>query len=530
VAAAETRLALRAAPGVVRSLAPIAAWAAASITMGIMVGFAAVALPPLGVFGIVAAVALVLLWATPDLPLVYPALIRKTYFIMLVVDLCIPNYYTVQIGGLPWLSARRFATFGLIAPFLLAIAASSEVRREIMERIRASRLIVVCALGFLVVASVSIFSSALPEESLSALVDCILSWYVPFFATLYVIKNKDDVILTLRIICCCALINTAIGLIEFKIKHRFLVDIIPKSMLNTLIQNNPMLEILVETEMYMRNGLFRASSTFLTPLAFGEFEMIVVPIALFFALYREKPLEKCLGWMAVLGGIVGIYASGSRGAYLGFMASTAVLMFAWPIRKARMSRGSLAPPFVGTTCVIAGAVAVVLIIFWPFAHNHVLGGGAQASSDEARRVQWLAGWPLIQANPITGHGFATGGFDIGSSIDGYALSLLVETGVPGLVFFAGILFVSIWFGVRQYIVDLSESGALAGSLACSLVGFTTYRLALSQRENHMLMFSLVAMLVVIIYQYQSRQITERQGYRPQHRRYSRAEEPELVRT
>jgi O-antigen ligase len=196
-------------------------------------------------------------------------------------------------------------------------------------------------------------------------------------------------------------------------------------------------------------------------------------------------------------------------------------MFTWPIRKARMKRGSLVPPFVGATCVIACAIAVVLIIFWPFAHNHVLGGGAQASSDEARRVQWVAGWPLIQANPITGHGFATGGFDIASSIDGYALSLLVETGVPGLVFFAGILFLSIWFGVRQYIVDLSESGALAGSLACSLVAFTTYRLALSQRENHTLMFSLVAMLVVIIYQYQSRQVTEQQQYRLQHRPYSR---------
>jgi O-antigen ligase len=293
-------------------------------------------------------------------------------------------------------------------------------------------------------------------------------------------------------------------------------------MLNTLIQNNPVLDILIETDMYIRNGIFRASSTFVTPLAFGEFEMIIVPIALFFALYRESPLDKCLGWMAVLGGIVGIYASGSRGAYLGFLLSTAVLMFAWPIRKARMSRGSLAPPLVGTACVIACAVAVVLIIFWPFAHNHVLGGGAQASSTEARRLQWLAGWPLIQKNPITGNGFNTGGFDIGSSIDSYVLSLLVETGVPGLVFFAGILFLSIWFGVREFIVDLSESGALAGSLAFSLVAFTTYRLALSQRENHTLMFSLVAMLAVIIYRYQSR-LVNRYGFGPQHRPYSRVD-------
>ena len=66
VAAAETRLALRAAPGVIRHLAPIAAWAAVSIILGIVVGFAAVVLPPLGALGIVAVVALVLLWVTPE--------------------------------------------------------------------------------------------------------------------------------------------------------------------------------------------------------------------------------------------------------------------------------------------------------------------------------------------------------------------------------------------------------------------------------------------------------------------------------
>ena len=96
--------------------------------------------------------------------------------------------------------------------------------------------------------------------------------------------------------------------------------------------------------------------------------------------------------------------------------------------------------------------------------------------------------PLIKENPITGHGLATGGYDIGSSIDSYVLSLLVETGVPGLIFFAGIVCVPIWFGLRNYIYDLSELGALSGSLACSFVAFTTYRFALSQRENHCFCF------------------------------------------
>ena len=160
-AVAETRLAVRAAPGIVRHVAPVAAWAVASIALGLVVGLAAVILPPLGAFSIVAVAAVLLLWVMPDLPLVAPGLIRKACFVMLIADLSIPFYYTVQFGGLPWISARRLATFALIAPFLIAIAASSDVRRHITERIRASLLISICMAGYLVMAALSILTSML---------------------------------------------------------------------------------------------------------------------------------------------------------------------------------------------------------------------------------------------------------------------------------------------------------------------------------------------------------------------------------
>jgi hypothetical protein len=116
-AVGETRLAVRAAPNVVRHLAPIVAWAVASIALGFVLGLSAVILPPMGAFAIVAAAGLVLLWVMPDLPLVSPRLIRRAFFVMLVTDLIVPFYYTVQFSGLPWISARRLATFSLIVPF-----------------------------------------------------------------------------------------------------------------------------------------------------------------------------------------------------------------------------------------------------------------------------------------------------------------------------------------------------------------------------------------------------------------------------
>ena len=526
--AAETRLAARAVPGVLRVLTPIVAWAAIAIGLGTVVGFAVVILPPLGAFGIVAAVGLVLLWVMPEVPLVYPAAIRKTFFVMLVTLLCVPYYYMVQFGDLPWISARRVATFSLIAPFLLALAGSSAVRARIADRARSSPAIIICTVGYLVMAVLSIPQSPLPGVSLSALTEAVLSWYLPFFAMMYLVHDKDNSILILKVMCFCALFNTLGGVVEFYLQHRYFVDLIPKSMLNAAIESNPVLEVVLDVNgNNFRNGLYRASSTFLVALSFGEFEAILIPIGLFFAVHRQDYLERFIGWVVVIGGFIGIFVSGSRGAYLGFLVSTASFVVMWSIRKAMDHRGSLAPALVGLTGVISFVVVVGLILFWPKAHNIVLGGGSEAASTQGRWDQWAAALPLIKQNPITGHGFVTGGYDIGSSIDSYIISLLVETGVPGLIFFAGIACLPIWYGVRAYLTDLSESGALAGSLACSFIAYTIYRIVLSQRENNALMFILLALIVVLNREYAAKRVKEPGNNRVRPKSYSRAEESGL---
>jgi O-antigen ligase len=506
VAMAETRLAGRAVPGVIRHLAPIVAWSVASIALGGLVGLAAVILPPLGAFGIVAIAAVILLWVMPDLPLVSPGLIRKAFFVMLIIDLSVPFYYMVQFPGLPWISARRLATFALFTPFLTAIAASSDVRRHIMERIRASRLLVICAAGYLAVAALSILTSAIPTESLSGLIDAILSWYVPFFAMIYIARGTDDVLFILKILCVCALFNTAAGLLEFRLQHRFFLDIFPGGMFAELIQNNPTLQALLPSPGDFRNGLFRASSVFVTPLSFGEFEIVAIPIGLFFALHRGRVSEKALGWAVVFAGFLGIFISGSRGGWVGVLLSLAVFVAVWSIRQAMKSKASLAPAISGLVGAIVFATIILLIVASHSVHDMVLGGAAQAGSTEARYGQWLAAIPFVKSNPVTGHGFGLGGYVIQSSIDSYVVSLLLETGIPGLVFFTGLLLIPVWYGLRSYLSNSSEAGAAAGAVACSLVAFTANRLVLSQKENHSLIFALLAIAVILNYEYAKNRI------------------------
>jgi O-antigen ligase len=529
VARAETKFLARAIGGFVRRLVPIVAWGVASIVLGLIVGLAAVILPPLGSFAIVAAVGLVLLWVMPELPLVWPGIIRKTFFMMLIADLCIPGYYTIQISDLPWISARRLATFALIVPFVLAIAASSDVRRQIAERLRGSLLISICAGGFLVMAALSIGSSALPSDSFSALIDAIMAWYTPALAMIYVIRDKEDVVFILKIIAVCAVFNTTAGLVSFYLQHRFFLDIFPLGMLNALIRTNPALHALLPAPEDFRNGMYRSPSTFLSQLSFGEFEIIAIPIGLFFAAHRKDVYERTLGWVVVVGGILGIFSSGSRGGWVGVIPTVAVFVAFWSIRKAVSHRGSLGPAIAGLAGAISLVAVIGLIIVWPKAHNIVLGGSAEAGSTEARYIQWVIATPFIKSNPITGHGFVLGGYIINGSIDSYVISLLIETGIPGFVFFTGMLLLPIWYGLRNYLADLSETGAVAGALACSFIAFTINRLVLSERENHMLIFSLLGIVIYLNYEYAKKRVaqqrTSRLEVKSRMRNYGQVGEP-----
>jgi O-antigen ligase len=192
----------------------------------------------------------------------------------------------------------------------------------------------------------------------------------------------------------------------------------------------------------------------------------------------------------------------------------------YSIRKAVSSRGSLVPAIAALLGVIGFGCCIGALMFSHNLHDMVLGGAAQASSTNSRYIQWAAGTPYIKSNPITGHGFGLGGLIIGlGQIDSYVLSLVVETGVLGLVFFLGLLVLPVWYGLQNYLSDMSEAGALAGALACSFIGFIMNRLVLSQKENHMLVFSLLAVVIVLNYELVRKRATQPLGDQSLRKRY-----------
>jgi hypothetical protein len=345
---------------------------------------------------------------------------------------------------------------------------------------------------------VSSITSVSAFDSLKELFNAMLTWYVPLFACVLIVRSKEDVRLLLKIIAIAAIIVSVAGVAEFLVEHRYYFSLFPKSMLDQMLYRNPALA-LIYNQVQFRNGFYRASSIYFVPLSFGEFGAIVAPIGAYFVLHGKCWREWVLGMLAGICSLLAVFCSGARGGYIGILVAIPTMLTLWTIRQSKFNPSSLVSSIMGVVFV-TGTVCVLGLI----ATSHTLSGIVFGYDDGDRYLQWTMALPHIISNPVTGHGIASSGRLIGyhiesglPSVDSYILTLLVEMGAPGLLLFFGMITIAIWTAGRLYLSAAGDLTALGGALACSLVAFAVYRLALSQTENHTLLFLLIALVFVI---------------------------------
>jgi O-antigen ligase len=478
---------------VVRQALIVVAWAVAAIFLGIIVGYGAIIFSPAGTFGFVAVAGAVLLWVMPDVSLVTDRLVRRVLYFSTVVILCVPSYYAIIVPALPHISVRRIATVPLIIIYMLYVATSAEARVHVVSVIRNARLVFVGAVGFLVMIFLSILTSVEPLASLAGITDVILEWYIPFFAVLTVLRTDREILLYLRIICVSAIFIAVVGVADSLTERNLMVDLLPNAIYQNMMQDWSFRQM-IETPQF-RNNLFRAPSVFGVSLSFGEFEAIVAPLGAFFFLHGRGAADRIFGFAVGVTVVLGIVASGSRGAYSSLIGGTGAFIGLWVLRERKLNPSSLMAPAIMVMGAAGFGAVFALLMVSQRAYDSVIG-----DVDPGRQEQYNRSIPLILENPITGHGFAEGARVVGygpkeaPSLDSYVLSLLVETGVPGFVFFVLMVGAAIYLAARANVLDPSQRGAMNGALASALAGFLVYRLALSQTENQPLMFWICGMI------------------------------------
>ena len=465
--------------------------------IGLLVGVMTVILPPMASIGTVAVALLLLIWTAPELRHVPTKMLRKIFFVVVFIGTCVPNYYAVQIPGLPWFSIRRIVVLCLIILFAVAISGSKNLRDEVMVALRADRKLFTCVAGYYLMCVLSLFTSANPSESISMFSDYTLNGFVPLITGIIVIRSFTDVKLVFKLICSVSLFVAALGVADFIWQHNYAVDILPKALVNAMVEANPSLNFVFNGSP-IRDGQYRASSIFMVPLSFGEYAAIVGPLGGYFIAHGEKIGARVFGALIILGCLGSLFASGARGGSMAFLIAMSVFLVLWVIRSSRANPHGMHGALGGASAFMGLMALLGLVLSVQSLRKKVLGGSETASSDTSRFDQANMAWPHILANPLTGHGLGNAGVvigytspDGGVTVDSSILTLVVETGVPGIVLFFGMLLTMAWTTGRIYINGKDRDSAVGAAFACSGIAYSVYRLVLSQRENQSLMLILI---------------------------------------
>jgi hypothetical protein len=485
-------------------------WAAFIIFAGMATGFLTVLSPALAASIVLLPICGVLIWSMPELRSVPLATLRRVLYLTLLVQLCVPAYYAIRVGDLPWISLRRLCLAVTILLFFIVVGGSRDARRYLAESMRRSRWLAVAAVGFFVMLVLSIPTSAGPATSVKQLSDVFLTWFVPLSCTVLAIRTMREITVALRLIMLSAVIVTILGIIEFKLQRNYYFDLLPRDMLDQLMADNPFYKTLFDAS--IRNGLYRAASIFSVPLSFAQFGAMVSPIAAGFILHAGPIRYRLLGVAALGCGMVSLYISGSRGGVVSFIVGMSMMYLLVTLRYVVTHRREISAVILLTVNPMLLLGAAVAIFASRRIHNMVLGGGTTQASTDARFIERDLAAPHIWANPITGHGlgmanevinYIPSGYE-SPTVDSYILTLLVETGVPGFLCFFGMIAYAVIVSSRIYIFDKNPQSTLVAGIGCSLLAFAIYLMVLSQRENHTLAFILVGLFVAFNRLYQQK--------------------------
>ncbi len=465
--------------------------------LGLVVGVMVVILPPLAWIGVIGIALLFLLWVMPDLPVVPEKLLRRLFLLSIIVQFATPVYYAVVVPGLPWISFRRLFWFPTIMLAALALAASSDARNRLTGVVRDAKWITVPGIAFFLWLWLSVPTSIAWNETVSAIVNSYLYWAMAFVVCVLCVREEKDIRLVLRILCAITLVAGPMGFIEYLKQDRFIIDWWPQSFIQELARLNPVMFENLSRDTF-RNGEFRANFIFNVSLSYGEFLAICAPIGAYFAFHGRTRVGQVLGVFSILMCVLGVFASGSRGGYLGLALGLPFVTLLWLIRHMREQPNSMAGALAGVT--LSGAVIgfIGLLIVWKKLRWKFTGGYEGAGSTGIRWLQWEMALPSIMSNPLTGYGHGVGGLVVGyitpggtPTVDSYVITLLVDAGVPAFVFFFVMVVAAILLMVRIYLTDPSPESSCAMAIAGALLAFLSYRIFLSQLENHFLLFLLL---------------------------------------
>jgi len=450
---------------------------------------------------------LLVIWAMPDA--VAPVRVMAFFFFAFFIGMMIwPNYLSIALPGLPWISVKRLTVFPLVLLLLYSVSVSQEFKKTLGSALKSVPIIwkAITALAVIETASV-VLSNDLPF-SLSKLIVAQTEWTAIFFVSCYVFLKPGLPTRWLFCMWAAAAWVCAIGIWEYRIGYVPWRDHIP-----SIFQiDDPAVQRALAGSQRSALGTHRVQSVFTTSLGLSEFLALTIPFVMHFVRSEFNWKLRFAALVSIPTFVFVIVVSQSRLGLVGTLVSLLAFIFIWAYRRRIADKNN---PF-WTGVLVAYPIIASLIVASTFfvgrIHARVWGNGPQQFSDQSRIEQWKLGIPKILTHPW-GYGIGKGNESLGfqdlggfGTIDSYYLLIALEYGVIGFVIYYGLIFFALYLAGKRAVSPepLQGENALLIPIGIVLANFIVIKSVFAQSDNHPIIFMVLGMLAALLYRFKDK--------------------------
>lgn len=458
--------------------------------------------------------ALLAIWALPEAHNAPVKSMEALYSAMIVSILIWPNYLALSLPGLPWITAIRLTSFPMTLLFLISLSSSSQFRREIFTPFRATRGVWWCFLAFFFIQFITVAFSKNVGSSMQAVTMHQINWTIVLLLSIWVATKPGRIDLYSKLFVLMTLPMSSVALLEGMTGHLLWLNHVPSFL---KVDDALAAQYMAGTS---RGGAYRVKSIYASPLSFAEILAMATPFCIHIALQNYKPSVRIGCALLIPIFFICIRLTDARLGILGMLVSFLAYFLLWSLLQLGRHTRSLLAAAIVYAYPAAFGFAVACVLFVHKVRVLILGGGDQASSNDARQEQLATGIPKILARPF-GYGAGNAAEVLGYApfgfitIDNYYLSIALDYGILGFVAFYGTFILAITHASNTIVrmpsaINTQEKAFLIPLIVTTTV-FIVIRGVLSQEDNNAIAFAMLGLLVGLTYRIrQEAQVLEAQ--------------------
>jgi hypothetical protein len=447
--------------------------------------------------------AALIIWALPEqrtAPTLPIEFLFPTYLVILVLW---PRYLAIQLPGMPWITLLRIVGLPMAGLLLISLSVSRTFRSSVSRSVTAIKPMWIFVCGFVFVQLFTTIISPKPLAAAQLAFDEQIYWTAVFVISAVIFRKDGEIERYLGLLCALSVFIVLLTALEWRREHVLWAAHIPA----ILRIPDPSVQNTLRPGFRPGTNFYRAKATFSTPLALAEYISLLTPFFLHFAITKRNALVR-LGCFAMVPlTFVAVRMTDARLGVVGIFSTVLLYGLIWSIVRWRTRPGDLVAAATVYAYPLLFLAGIAAIFSSTRLSQMVLGGGSQAGSTAARKTQLGMATAKLWTHPW-GYGSGQSGNAMGFAktdaitIDNYFISLSLDYGLLGVIFWYGMFIIAIVIAVRYCIsaeYGRRPEAQLLAPLAVSLTAFLIIKWVHGQSDNHSVYFMMLGMISALVY-------------------------------